>query len=100
MTKTLQRRIELICHIINMVGGDDAWRDIQIIFTRNLPMDSAEIVNEINGLRGLVSTKTLISQLPFITDIDAEMEALQEEKQQNIDLYGFNIDREVEEDEE
>lgn len=100
MTKTLQRRIELICHIINMVGGEDAWRDIQIIFTRNLPMDSAEIVNEINGLRGLVSTKTLISQLPFITDIDAEMEALQEEKQQNIDLYGFNIDREVEEDEE
>lgn len=100
MTKTLQRRIELICSVLHIVSGEEAWRDISIIFTRNLPMDTAEIVNEINGLRGIVSTKTLISQLPFITDIDAEMEALQEEKQQNIDLYGFNIDREVEEDEE
>ena len=100
MTKTLQRRIELICEVLGMVGGEDAWRDVQIIFTRNLPMDSSEIVNEINALRGLVSTRTLISQLPFVTDIDAEMDAVIQEKQMNIDLYGFNIDKEVEEDEE
>ena len=99
MTKTLQRRIELICTVINMVGGEEMWRDIQIIFTRNLPVNSDEIVNEINGLRGLVSTKTLLAQIPFITDVDAEWDAVQEEKKLNVDIYGFNIDREVEDEE-
>ena len=89
MTKALQRRIELICSILSITGGEDMWRDIQIIFTRNLPVDSSEIANEVNALRGLVSDRTLIAQLPFITDIDTEMELVQEQKQAYVDLYGF-----------
>lgn len=90
MTMALQRRIELICSILNITGGEEMWRDIQIIFTRNLPVDSSEIINEVNGLRGLVSDKTLISQIPFVTDIDAEMEAVAEQKEANMELYNFS----------
>lgn len=97
MTVALQRRIELICSILHLTGGDDVWRDIQIVFTRNLPVDSAEIINEVNGLRGLVSDKTLIAQIPFVTDVDAEMELVQEQRQANIELYDFGNGADVDE---
>lgn len=40
MTKALQRRIELICSILSLTDGETKWRDIQIVFTRNLPQIS------------------------------------------------------------
>lgn len=99
MTKALQRRIELICSILHLTSGESAWRDIQIIFTRNLPIDYADITSMINNLRGLVSNKTLIAQLPFITDIDSEMEQVEEENAANASLYNFSTGNdEVEED--
>ena len=100
MTKALQRRIELICAITSLIKGEDVWRDIQIIFTRNLPIDYADITSMINNLRGLVSNKSLIAQLPFITDVDAEMEAVDEQNAANASLYSFSSSgSEVEEDE-
>lgn len=97
MTKALQRRIELICSILHLTSGDETWRDIQIIFTRNLPIDYQDITSMINQLRGLVSSKTLVAQLPFVTDIDAEMEQVEEENQANASLYNFSVGEDEEE---
>ena len=99
MTKALQRRIELICTILNMTG-DAMWRDVQITFTRNIPTDILETVNMVNSLRGLVSDKTLLAQLPFIQDIDLELEAIDEQKEANAAMYGFDTQVNNEEDEE
>lgn len=65
------------------------YKDVQIKFTRNLPVDNTETINVINGLRGLVSDRTLISLLPFVSDVDAEMEAVAAQKAENIDMYSF-----------
>ena len=73
------------------------WRDIQIVFTRNLPSDVSETINEVNSLRCLVSDKTLLAQIPFITDVDAELEAVQKQKMSNMELYNFGTS-EVEDD--
>ena len=97
MMMALQRRIELICSILYLTGGEEMWRDIQIVFTRNLPSDVSETINEVNSLRGLVSDKTLLAQIPFISDVDAEMEALKEQKEANMELYNFGTS-EVEDD--
>lgn len=90
MTKALQKRIELICSILHLTGSDNTWRDVHIVFTRNLPENITETAQVINQLRGIVSDKTLISLLPFIKDVDAEVEQLQEQKEANMDMYGFN----------
>ena len=87
MRKALQRRIELICAIANLKGSESVWRDIKIIFTRNLPTNLTETAQVVNSLRGLVSDQTLLSLLPFITDTQAEMDRLAEEKQANYSLY-------------
>ena len=97
MMMALQRRIELICSIRYLTGGEEMWRDIQIVFTRNLPSDVSETITEVNSLRGLVSDKTLLAQIPFITDVDAELEAVQKQKMSNMELYNFGTS-EVEDD--
>ena len=89
MKKALQRRIEIISGIASLKLGEEVFRDIEITFTRNIPEDTTAIINMINALKGTVSDATLLSQLPFITDVNAELEAVQEQKTANMALYSF-----------
>lgn len=89
MKKALQRRIEIICGIASLKYGEEVFRDIEIKFTRNIPEDESTIVNLVNSLKGTVSDKTLLSQLPFVSDVNAELDALDKQKQANIAMYGF-----------
>lgn len=83
MTKVIQHRIELICAITNLTSDEATWRDIDIVFTRNLPIDTLSLAQEINQLRGLVSQKTLLSMLPYIDDVETELEELKKESASN-----------------
>ena len=100
MKKALQRRVEIICGMAALKLGEAVFRDIQINFKRNIPEDINAIVNLVNTLKGTVSDATLLAQLDFVTDVNAELEALQEQKAANMELYGFNSPNTDEEDEE
>ena len=94
MRKALTKRIELISEILKLTDIERVWRDVNITFTRNLPFDLTEAVNTVNMLRGIVSTKTLLSLLPFVKDVDKEMEEVQKEKEANMSLYSFGMEEE------
>ena len=100
MKKALQRRIEIICSIASLKLGEEVYRDIEISFKRNIPEDTAAIATMINSLKGSVSDATLIGQLPFVSDVNAELEALQEQKQANMALYSFGFTENSEDEEE
>ena len=100
MEKALQRRIEIICGIASLKLGEEVFRDIEIEFKRNIPEDNASLANLVNSLKGIVSDATLLAQLPFITDVNAELEALQAQKQANMELYAFGSSSDEEEEEE
>ena len=89
MKKALQRRVEIICGIASLKYGEEVYRDIQISFKRNIPEDLTSTINMVNSLKGIVSDATLLGQLDFIPDVNAELEALQEQKQANMSLYSF-----------
>ena len=89
MKKALQRRVEIICGIASLKLGEEVFRDIEIDFKRNIPEDITSTINMINSLKGSVSDATLLSQLPFIDDVNAELEAVQAQKAANMELYGF-----------
>lgn len=89
MTRALQKRIELICAITTIKGAETLWRDMEIVIDRNIPVNDVEAANMVNTLRGLVSDKTLLTQIPFVTDVDAELDALAEQKAESMELYGF-----------
>lgn len=100
MTKALQKRLELICEILNLISGEQMWRDVEITFTRNLPVDLAETANLVNTLKGTVSDRTLLSLLPFVSDIDKELEMVEESKLRNMELYSFSSNSTSDETEE
>lgn len=100
MTKALQKRLELICEILNLTSGEQMWRDVEITFTRNLPVDLAETANLVNTLKGTVSDRTLLSLLPFVSDIDKELEMVEESKLRNMELYSFSSNSTSDETEE
>lgn len=98
-TKAIQRRIELICNVLNLKASEATWRDININFVRNLPVNLTEIVQLVNALKGTVSDATLLGQLPFISDVNAELEAVAKQKEANMELYSFNAFYSEEDDE-
>ena len=99
MKKALQRRIEIITGIASLKLGEEVFRDIEINFKRNIPEDNTSIVNLVNALKGTVSDATLLSQIPFVADVQKELDAIKKQKQENISLYSFGNDEEDETDE-
>ena len=101
MKQALQRRIELICGIASLKLGEEVFRDIQINFKRNIPNDETQVYQMVNMLKGTVSDETLLGQLPFVPDVNAELERMKAQKANNIELYGFgfNKDEDSEDDE-
>lgn len=90
MKKALQRRIEIICGIASLKLGEEVFRDISIVFKRNIPEDYSSLITLVNNLKGTVSDATLLEQLPFIDDVNAELEKVQKQKQANMELYSFD----------
>ena len=97
MKKALQRRIEIICGIASLKLGEEVFRDIEISFKRNIPADVNATIQLINALKGTVSDATLLGQLDFISDVNAEIEAVQAQKEANMALYSFTPTAEDEE---
>ena len=100
MKKALQRRIEIICGIATLKLGIEVFRDIQIDFKRNVPEDVTATINMINSLKGTSSDATLLSQFDFIPDVNAELEALNAQKQANMEMYGFGLTSGTDEEDE
>ena len=82
--KGLQRRIEIIAGMLRTKSKADIdFRDINITFTANLPANLQEQAQIVSQLDGMISRKTLLSLLPFVTDPKEEMEELDKEKEDN-----------------
>ena len=97
MKKALQRRVEIISGIASLKLGEEVFRDIHIEFKRNLPEDNATLINLVNSLKGTVSDSTLLGLLPFVDDVNAELDKLQAQKDANMAMYNFAAEQEEEE---
>lgn len=93
MRKAIQRIIELLATIISYTD-ESMWRDVRILFTRNLPVNLSEITQMVTALRGIVSNETLLSLLPFVDDPKEEVEKLEKENETANSLYEPQIKEE------
>lgn len=77
----LFNRLLLLDAMMNIVYGDiGVVREIEITFTRNIPMNYVEIAQIVAQLRGHVSLQTLLEQVvPFVTNAADELERIEEE---------------------
>lgn len=86
MEKALRKRIELFTEVESM-KGDYEWKDAVIKFTQNIPANTLDTAQMINQLRGIVSNRTLLSQIPFIRDVDEELKNLKEQTEEEYALF-------------
>ncbi len=96
--KAIQDRIKLLNNVFTLV--DMEAYDVDVTFNHNLPTNIADVADTLNKLRGLVSTQTLLEQLPFIDDATEEMDRINAEQQSVADLYDFGPHTHDEEEEE
>ena len=85
--KGLQRRIELICNILSVMGSDYDYRAINMIFKRNIPANITEIAEIISKVGHLLSKETQIGLLPLDIDYEAEKQRIEGEE-----AAGYSID--------
>ncbi len=86
--KGIQRRLELLCRLFSLMGTDFDYREIEVVFTRNIPVNMTEVADVLNKVGHLLSEQTQISLLPMDIDYEAEKLRKQEEAEQGYDLLG------------
>lgn len=77
------------CHLANTGLGDYTSVPAEIKFNRDMMMNSGEAIDNCRNSVGLLSTRTILAHHPFVTDVEAEMEALEEEKLKNMETFGL-----------
>ena len=86
--KGLMRRIELATTVLNIKTSDVyLYTEIKPVFTRNMPTNEEELTNLAKSLVGIVSDQTVLSMLPQVDDVEAEMEMIAKEKENTLDNY-------------
>ena len=85
----LQQRFELMSMINNVLSEGFDWRGIDIIFTRNIPSNDTDIADMVNTLKDIVSEEALLAQIPFVEDVQTELEKLKAEREENKELNPF-----------
>ena len=82
--KGLRKRLRIFCNYLALHGKNVDPTGITMTFTRALPKNLLEISQIVANLWGKVSRKTLLSQVPFVDDVDEELKALDEEAEENL----------------
>lgn len=79
--KSLRKRYKIFCSLSTNVPDKDAWRDVEIKTTRNLPKNILEEAQTAAQLEGMVSRETQLSVLSIVSNVSEEIDKM--EKEQN-----------------
>jgi SPP1 family phage portal protein len=78
-TRALRKQFEIIFSAWNLQGWNFKLENLFFKFTRNLPLDLTYHADVTQKLAGLVSDETRVSLLPFVDDVDYELEKMKED---------------------
>ena len=86
--KGLQRRIELITNVLNIMGHSFDYRDITPKFRRNRPQNDMETAQIITMLANDLSRETRLQLMPGVENVQDELAKLEEEKNKEKEDFG------------
>lgn len=83
MERGLRERFELYSHWLAVKGemAPVSAAEVDVVFTRNLPINESETVDMVTRLRGMVDDQTLLGQLWFIRDPAEALRNLRRQEQ-------------------
>lgn len=86
--KGLQRRIELITNILNIMGHNFDYRNITPKFRRNRPQNDMETAQIVTMLANDLSRETRLQLMPGVENVQDELQKLEEEKNKEQEDFG------------
>ena len=66
--------------------GDFSNEDVEVIFNRDMLINEGEIINNVNKSTDL-SLETRLANHPWIDDVDAELERINKQKENELNEY-------------
>lgn len=80
--KSLKKRFELYVNFLSLKGAMEnvPVHRIDIVFTRNLPVNELEISQMVRNLSGIATSETLLAQLSFVGDPKEEAQLAAKER--------------------
>ena len=84
-TKSLKKRFELYTNFLSLKGAMEyvPIHRIDVVFTRNLPVNELETSQMVRNLAGIATSETLLSQLSFVGDPKEEAQLAAKERMLN-----------------
>jgi SPP1 family phage portal protein len=98
--KGLREQFKVLCSAWKKKNIDIDYLDIFWEFKRNIPIDLSYVAEYASKLNGVHSKHTLLAQIPYIDDVNYELELIRQEQEEKIDLDEFIDDAETQEQEE
>lgn len=74
-------------HLINTSQGSFEGQEIEVIFNRDILINESETIENCSKSVGILSNETIISQHPWTSDVDKELQRVKDEKQDAMDEY-------------
>ncbi len=92
--KSLKERFALYNYYLNIKENMPIvpLEEVDVKFTRNLPINDLEIAQMITQLQGIVDDETLIQRLSFVDDASQVIDKVEEKKRANMEQYVGRFD--------
>lgn len=74
-------------YLANIGRGNFEDEDVTIIFNRNILINESETIDNCQKSVGILSNETIVSQHPWASDVEKELQRIKEEKQMVMDEY-------------
>ena len=84
--KSLRKRYKIFCSLQTNVSNRDAWRDVSIKTSRNLPKNVLEEAQTAQALSGIVSQETQLKVLSIVDNVNDELDRIAEENTESRDV--------------
>ena len=75
------------CHLANTGVGDFENEIVSIVFNRDMLMNESEKIQNLQNSVGLISDETIIANHPWVDDVQAELDKLKQQKQEQMMEY-------------
>jgi SPP1 family phage portal protein len=89
----IQELLWFLCEYLSISGkGDFDYKAVDFTFKRSMMVNELEATQIASQSKGIISDKTILANHPWVTDLEQEMERLEEEKAAYVDLGAVNVD--------
>ena len=77
-------------HIYNTTGRDYSSETVDIIFSRDININETEVINNARASVGIISDETIVANHPWVTNVQAELERIRRQREEELDRLGYN----------